>query len=115
MDSSQFVNEVLNSDICPEGFEAIYEGFQTYQSDVLKVLKEFHRVCEKNGVTYQLAFGSLLGAIRDGGQIPWDYDIDVIVPFEEKGKLMTKEYVALVQCLALSKSVKRGYRTLLQA
>lgn len=34
---------------------------------------------------------------------------------EEKGKLMTKEYVALVQCLALSKSVKRGYRTLLQA
>ena len=34
---------------------------------------------------------------------------------EEKGKLVTKEYIALVQCLALSKSVKRGYRTLLQA
>ena len=88
MNSEQFLQEVLDSDLCPAGFSEIYEQFQQYQQAALKTLREFHRVCEKNGVDYQLAFGSLLGAVRDGGQIPWDYDVDVIVPYEQKDKLV---------------------------
>lgn len=88
MKSNEFLEEVLQSDICPENFEKIYREFQGYQQMAIDTLNEFHRVCEKNEITYQLAFGSLLGAIRDGGQIPWDYDVDVIIPYEEKGKLI---------------------------
>ena len=88
MNSDQFLQEVLGSSICPDGFEKIYKTFQGFQNAALSTLMEFHRVCEKNHVSYQLAFGSLIGAIRDGGQIPWDYDIDVLVPYPEKPKLV---------------------------
>lgn len=64
-----------------------FERFKEYQSLMLQVLADFHRVCEKNGIQYFLAYGSLLGAIRDNGQIPWDYDIDTWVRFEDKEKL----------------------------
>lgn len=84
MKAEQFLEEVLTSSHCPEGFDAIYPEFQKYQKAALDTLNEVHRVCELNGINYQLAFGSLLGAIRDGGQIPWDYDIDVFVPYSEK-------------------------------
>ena len=35
-----------------------------------------------------MAFGSLLGTIRDDGQIPWDYDVDVIIPYSERYALI---------------------------
>lgn len=64
-----------------------FHRFEKYQSLVLNVLEEFSRVCEKNDIKYFLAYGSLLGAIRDNGQIPWDYDIDTWVHFDDKDKL----------------------------
>ena len=88
MNQKEFYNEVKDSNICPDNFEKIYDEFQKYQKATLSTLKEFHRVCEINNIRYQLAYGSLLGAIRDGGQIPWDYDIDVILPIEEKSTLI---------------------------
>ena len=88
MTSEEFLQEVLNSDICPENFEEIYRDFQHYQQAAIDTLNEFHRVCEKNDIHYQLAHGSLLGAIRDGGQIPWDYDVDVMVPIWERDHLV---------------------------
>ena len=88
MNSEMFLQEVLKSEICPEGFSQIYAQFRRYQEEALRTLREFHRICEKNHVDYQLAYGSLLGAIRDGGQIPWDYDVDVIIPYEQKDKLV---------------------------
>ncbi len=89
MNSAEFLKEVLESDICPENFESDYSEFQHYQQLAIDTLNEFHRVCEANGINYQLAYGSLLGAIRDNGQIPWDYDIDVIVPYENKEALLS--------------------------
>lgn len=44
------------------------------------ILQAFHEMCEDKGIKYALGYGSLLGAVRHGGMIPWDDDIDVIVP-----------------------------------
>lgn len=43
----------------------------------LQLLEKFIDVCNKHGLSYQLVGGSLLGAIRHKGFIPWDDDIDV--------------------------------------
>lgn len=46
----------------------------------LGILSEFDHLCRGHGLTYYLAYGTLLGAIRHGGYIPWDDDIDVMMP-----------------------------------
>lgn len=46
----------------------------------LGLLSELHRVCRKYGLRYYAANGTLLGAIRHGGFIPWDDDLDVMMP-----------------------------------
>lgn len=51
--------------------------FTKYQDLALKTLYAVDQVCRKNCIDYYLAYGSLLGAIRDKGLIPWDYDIDI--------------------------------------
>lgn len=88
MNKNDFIAEALRSPSCPSDFITQYEYFCRYQRMVLEILKEFHRVCEKNGINYFVSYGSLLGLIRDGGQIPWDYDIDTFVPVSQKEELL---------------------------
>lgn len=49
----------------------------------LSILREFVRVCDAHELRYYLAYGTLLGAIRHGGFIPWDDDIDVTMPRDD--------------------------------
>lgn len=54
---------------------------------VLDLLHEVDRVCEKHGLTYWAGYGTLLGAMRHQGFIPWDDDVDLVMPREDYERL----------------------------
>ena len=54
----------------------------------LDLLREFGRLCENAGITYWLTFGSLIGAVRHKGFIPWDDDVDILVPRKDFDRLL---------------------------
>ena len=47
---------------------------------LLEILVKFDEICKEHGLPYSLAFGTLLGAVRHKGFIPWDDDVDVVMP-----------------------------------
>lgn len=57
---------------------------QNLQLDLLIKLDE---VCRKHNLKYYLAYGSCIGAMRHKGFIPWDHDVDVLMPIEDAIKL----------------------------
>lgn len=56
------------------------------QRKQLEMLHELDRVCKKNNLKYALSSGTCLGAVRHGGFIPWDDDIDVYMCWSDAEK-----------------------------
>ena len=54
-------------------------ALRQHQLTLLALLKEFDRICKDNGITWWLDSGTLLGAVRNHGFIPWDDDLDVCI------------------------------------
>lgn len=62
-------------------------SIEEYKKIVLDVLLKIDCICRKNGLEYFLAYGTLLGAIRHNGFIPWDDDVDIIMLRKDYEKL----------------------------
>ncbi len=62
--------------------------FREVKAVQLDMLRELKRVCDANGLRLFLIYGSLLGAVRDGGMIPGDDDIDVALMREDYDRLV---------------------------
>lgn len=58
---------------------------------LLDMLYEFDNVCKRHNLTYYIIYGSLLGAVRHKGFIPWDDDIDMAMPREDYEKFIKLE------------------------
>lgn len=61
----------------------------TIQEVELDALKEFKKICDENGVSFFLRGGSVMGAVKYQGFIPWDDDMDIAVPRSDYEKLIS--------------------------
>lgn len=95
---------VANARFCPKKSAAEYQVSdkmkQVWRRE-LEMLDEFDRICRKHGLKYFLVHGSLLGAVRHGGFIPWDDDLDVAMPREDYDRFLETAKVELSAPLSL--------------
>lgn len=78
----------------------------------LNILLEVSRVCTNNDLHYYLAYGSLLGAVRHEGYIPWDDDIDIYMArgeYEQLKKLLKNHKTDSCQWLEILDDTNEGY------
>lgn len=79
-----FLNEYVDITSIPP---AKNEDLRIMQRCGSLLLALFGKMCKKHGLSYWLTYGTLLGAVRHKGFIPWDDDMDVAMPREDYDKL----------------------------
>lgn len=71
------------------------KDIETVKKLLVKLMSDFHEICEENYLVYNAFGGTMLGVIRHKGMIPWDDDIDVVMPrpdYERFIDLVRKKY-----------------------
>ena len=93
---AQTQNKALREKYNPEG-----SLLRRQQMRMLEILLEIDRICKKHGISYWLSSGTLIGAARHGGFIPWDDDLDIEMMREDYDRLMKVLPDELPQTMAL--------------
>lgn len=77
----------------------------------LGILRQIHAVCQKEAIRYSLCGGTLLGAVRHGGFIPWDDDIDIFMPRPDYNRFIAycKENQTPFRLVSSETEPKYGY------
>ena len=88
----------------PEVRDGFYvpSEMKRYWAVILTVLDEIDRVCKKHGLKYFADYGTLIGAVRHGGFIPWDDDLDV--------SMLREDYMTFLKIA--EKELPPGYKVL---
>ena len=63
-------------------------GFSEIKSVALDILKDVAHFCDTHDIRYVLAYGTMLGAVRHKGFIPWDDDIDIMMPRDDYNRFI---------------------------
>nr|WP_313975631.1 LicD family protein [uncultured Psychrobacter sp.] len=80
------------------------------QQTLLETLQEFHSFCEEHRLRYFLIGGSLLGAVRHKGFIPWDDDIDVAMPRTDYDRFLDLSHNIKPPFIVKSPKFQKDYR-----
>lgn len=65
-------------------------SLQEMQDIGTEMLREVTQICNRHNITYYLVYGSALGAVRHQGPIPWDSDVDIMVPIDQIPRFVKK-------------------------
>jgi lipopolysaccharide cholinephosphotransferase len=79
------------------------------QSIMVSILDVFTEICKKHNLDYWLGYGTLLGAIRHKGFIPWDDDLDVMMPQKDYEKFLEVANLELPESIFLQTKYSDKY------
>lgn len=78
-----------------------YENLSPAWDAILEVYKPFSEICARHGLRMWVAYGTMLGAVRHAGFIPWDDDFDVMMPRSDYDKFISEFSCELPEHLKL--------------
>lgn len=87
-EQNQYLKDLIIANVDIKNVPKATGNMRLAQLANFKLLLIVKKICEKHNLEYYLNFGSLLGAVRHQGYIPWDDDIDIMMIREDYNKLL---------------------------